>query len=79
MTLKGYSGDQSHFSEINVKLAEKNKYAAHSIQRSLEMCGNKEKPSVSEDFRYWRSEVTEVHEELKEVIKKIKQFQRKNS
>ena len=29
---------------------------------------------------YWRSEVTEVHAELKEVvIKKIKQFQGKNS
>ena len=49
--LKGYSSGQSHFSEINVKLAEKNKYATHSVQRSLEMCENKEKPSASEDFR----------------------------
>ena len=50
--LKGYSSDQSHFSEINVKLAaEKNKYTTHSVQRSLEMYENKEKPSVSEDFR----------------------------
>ena len=49
--LKGYSSGQSHFSEINVKLAEKNKYATHSVQRSLEMCENKENPSVSEDFR----------------------------
>ena len=49
--LKGYSSDQSHFSEINAKLDEKNKYATHSVQRSLEMCENKEKPSVSEDFR----------------------------
>ena len=49
--LKGYSSDKSHFSEINVKLAEKNKYTTHSVQRSLEMCENKEKPSVSEDFR----------------------------
>ena len=47
----GYSSDQSHFAEINVKLAEKNKYATHSVQRSLEMCENMEKPSVSEDFR----------------------------
>ena len=39
------------FSEINVKLAEKNKYATHSVQRSLEMCKNKEKPNISEDFR----------------------------
>ena len=40
-TLKGYSSGQSHFSEINVKLAEKNKYATHSVQRSLEMCENR--------------------------------------
>ena len=39
--LKGYSSGQSHFSEIKVKLAEKNKYATHSAQRSLEMCENK--------------------------------------
>ena len=32
--LKGYFSDESHFSEINVKLAEKNKYATHSVQRS---------------------------------------------
>ena len=49
--LKGYSSGQSHFSVINVKLAEKSKYVTHSVQRSLEMCENKEKPSVSEDFR----------------------------
>ena len=49
--LKGYSSGQSHFSKINVKLAEKNKYATYSVQRSLEMCENKYKPSVSEDFR----------------------------
>ena len=49
--LKGYSSGKSHFSEITVKLAEKNKYATHSVQRSLEMCENEEKPSVSEDFR----------------------------
>ena len=36
--LKGYSSGQSQFSEINVKLAEKTKYATHSVQRSLEMC-----------------------------------------
>ena len=39
--LKGYSSGQSYFSEINVKLAEKNKYTTHSVQRSLEMCKNK--------------------------------------
>ena len=39
--LKGYSSDQSHFLEINIKLAKKNKYATHSVQKSLEMCENK--------------------------------------
>ena len=29
--LKGYSSGQSHFAEINVKLAEKNKYGTHSV------------------------------------------------
>ena len=51
LSLKGYSSGQSHFSEINVKLAEKSKYATHSIQRSLEISENKEKLNVSEDFR----------------------------
>ena len=41
LLLKGYFSGQSHFSGINVKLAEKNKYATHSVQRSLEMCENK--------------------------------------
>ena len=50
-SLKGYSSGQSHFSQTNVKLAEKNKYATLSVQRSLEMCENKEKPTVYEDFR----------------------------
>ena len=34
---------------------------------------------ASSKWPYWRSEVTEVHAELKEVVKKIKQFQGKNS
>ena len=51
MYLKGYSIGQSHFSEINVKFAEKNEFATRSVQRCLEICENKQKPSVSEDFR----------------------------
>ena len=35
--LKGFSSDQSHFSEINVKLAEKNEFAAHFVQKCLEL------------------------------------------
>ena len=34
---------------------------------------------ASSKWPYWRSEVTEVHAQLKEVVKKIKQFQGKNS
>ena len=41
----------SHNSENIVKLTEKNKFATHLLQRCLEMCKNKQKPSVSEDFR----------------------------
>ena len=37
----------SHFSEISVKLAEKNEFGTHSIQRCLEMCKNNNKPNVS--------------------------------
>ena len=47
----GYSSGQSHFSENNVELAEKNEFATRSVQRCLEMCENKQKPSVFEDFR----------------------------
>ena len=49
MRLKGYSGGQSHFSEI--KLAEKNEFATRPVQICLEMGENKQKPSVSEDLR----------------------------
>ena len=48
--VKGYSSGQSHFLENNVELAEKNEFATRSVQRCLEMCENKQKPSVSEDF-----------------------------
>ena len=35
-SLKGYSSGQSHFSEINVKLAEKMEFATHFVQKCLE-------------------------------------------
>ena len=34
--LKGYSSGQSHFSEINAKLAEKNEFVTHFVQKCLE-------------------------------------------
>ena len=34
--LKGYSTGQSHFSEINAKLAQENEFATHFVQKCLE-------------------------------------------
>ena len=60
-----YSSGQSYFSEIDVKLSEKNKYATHSVQiQCLEMCKNKQNPSVSVDFRQIRytNDIEKVHQ-----------------
>ena len=46
--LKGYSSDQSHFSEINVKLAEKNEFAAHFVQKCLETRENEQNVVLNE-------------------------------
>ena len=48
MCLKGYSSDQSHFSEINAKLAEKNEFAAHFVQKCLEMRENEHNVVLNE-------------------------------
>ena len=60
INIKGYSSGQSHFLEINVKLAEKNKYATYSVQRSLEMYENKEKLSVFKDFRQKKISTSDI-------------------
>ena len=39
------------FSEMSVKLAEKNKFVTHFFQRRLKICKNRQKPNISEDFR----------------------------
>ena len=41
-SLKGYSSVQSHFSEINAKLAEENEFVTHFVQKCLEMCENEQ-------------------------------------
>ena len=49
--IKGVLQWQKSLSEINVKLAEKNKYTTHSVQRSLEMCEirkNRAFPKISD-------------------------------
>ena len=48
--LKGYSSDQSHFSEINVKLAEKNEFAAHFVQKCLETRENEQNVVLNESL-----------------------------
>ena len=65
--LKGYSSGQSHFSEINVKLAEKNEFATRSVQKYLEMRKNEKKLSVSEDFRH-KSSTSEVENSTSDVV-----------
>ena len=40
--LKGYSSGQSHFSEINAKLAEENEFVTHFVQKCLETHENEQ-------------------------------------
>ena len=40
--LEVYSSGQSHFSEIDVKLTEKNKFVTHFVQKCLEMHENEQ-------------------------------------
>ena len=46
--LKGYSSGQSHFSEINAKLAEKNEFVTHFVQKCLEMRKNAQNVVLNE-------------------------------
>ena len=38
------------FSEISVKLAEKNNFVTHFFQRRFKICKNLQKTNISEDF-----------------------------
>ena len=40
--LKEYSSGQSHFSEINAKLAEENEFVTHFVQKRLETRENEQ-------------------------------------
>ena len=42
LPLKGYSSDQSHFSKINAKLAEKNEFVTRFVQKRLETRENEQ-------------------------------------
>ena len=46
--LKGYSSGQSHFSEINAKLAEKNEFVTHFVQKCLETRGTEQNVALHE-------------------------------
>ena len=61
--LKGYSSDQSHFSEINVILAEKNVFAAHFVQKCLETRENEKNVVLNES-----SEALGNHSEIVRIL-----------
>ena len=46
--LRGYSSGQSHFSEINAKLAEENEFVIHFVQKCLETRKNKQNVVLNE-------------------------------
>ena len=46
--LKGYSSGQSHFSEINTKLAEENEFVTHFVQKCLETRENEQNVVLNE-------------------------------
>ena len=46
--LKGYSSGQSHFLEINVKLAEENEFVTHFVQKCLETRENEQNVVLNE-------------------------------
>ena len=62
--LKGYSSDQSHFSETYVKkLAEKNEFAAHFVQKCLETRENEQNVVLNES-----SEALGNHSEIVRIL-----------
>ena len=55
ISLKGYSSGQIHFSEINVKLAEKNEFATQFVQKLLEMRENRQNVVLNESSEGFRN------------------------
>ena len=60
--LKGYSSDQSHFSEINAKLAEENEFFTYFVQKCLETCENEQNVVLNESSESLgnRSEIVQI-------------------
>ena len=48
--LKGYSSGQSHFSEINAKLAEENEFVTHFVQKCLQTHENEQNVVLNESL-----------------------------
>ena len=61
-TLKGYSSGQSHFSEINVKLAEENEFVTHFVEKCLETRENEQNVVLNESSEALgsRSEIVRI-------------------
>ena len=55
MMLKGYSSDQSHFSEINAKLAEENEFVTNFVQKCLETRENEQNVVLNESSETLRN------------------------
>ena len=60
--LKGYSSGQSHFSEINAKLAEENEFVTRFVQKCLETRENEQNVVLSESSEALgnRSEIVRI-------------------
>ena len=60
--LKGYSSGQSHFSQINAKLAEKNEFVIHFVQKCLETRENEQNVVLNESSEALgnRSEIVRI-------------------
>ena len=61
-SLKGYSSDQSHFSEINAKLDEENELITHFVQKCLETRKNEQNVVLNESSEALgnRSEIVRI-------------------
>ena len=59
---KGYSSGQSHFSEINAKLAEENEFVSHFVQKCLETRENEQNVVLNESSEALgnRSEIVRI-------------------
>ena len=60
--LKGCSSGQSHFSEINAKLAEENEFVTHFVQKCLETRENEQNVVLNESSEALgnRSEIVRI-------------------